>query len=168
MSEAKTIAPDMQEVVAHLEKAGFPEICLTSRAHRLSESMAETNGIDFFEWPVIHLLAWRCPGQSLEEMRQRAAQCLLDAGYRNFHSGVNTSVDHHQARPAEHTPEHYNGCVVIEFMNGIEKFTAEQIEQAIAYAEKAQAKRKQYQETAKRKRELVSLDKGLRKAGLID
>ncbi len=169
MSEEKPIAPDMQEVVAHLEKAGFQEICPGNFAYRLDESITKINGKEFVEWPVAYLFLEKdFPVQDLEEMRQRAAHLLLDARYRNFESKIEVKANHYRGAPAEHTPESYNGCIVIEFHNGIQKFTAEEIEQAIASTEKARSKAKEQDEKANRKRELVSLDKGLRKAGLID
>ncbi len=155
----------MKEVVACLEEAGFPSVCPQSRAARLPDMADES---EFLEWPVFSLPLSRHIDSSLEEWRQKAAQTLLDAGYREFYSKIEISAHHSPYCAAEHTLDGYSGIVLIEFMNGITRYTPDEIAQTIAKGERARIRQAEYAAKAKAKRDSKSLDKGLRKAGLID
>ncbi len=161
-----------QSVIACLNEAGFPDVVLGESAYRrpskadlqLLEPDEDENFLVFRSFAVLLCRL----GLDVYEARRRAAQCLLDAGFRNFHSEIKIVAHHSEYFPAEHTPEDMSAWLSIEFMNGIWRYTPEEIAKHLARGEQARAKHKESQERAKTKREIKSLDKALRKVGLID
>ncbi len=161
-----------QSVIACLNEAGFPDVVLGERACR-RPSKADLQLLepdeheDFYVFPSFSVAYWRVC-LDVYEARRKAAQCLLDAGFRNFHSEIKIAAHHSEYFPAEHTPDDMNAWLSIEFLNGIWRYTPEEIAKNLAQGEQARAKHKESQERAKTKREIKSLDKALRKVGLID
>jgi hypothetical protein len=156
------------EIVELLNQAGFPDVFPHIFARRLSAEMQETNDIEFWEWPVFFIRIGRCVGADIVTARQRVAQLLLDAGYRGFESIIKIWSSHSVCAPAQDSLYGEDYGLEIVFMDGIQRYTPEQIDAAMIGREKAQLKQAECQERAKIKRQLKSLDNGLRKAGLIE
>jgi hypothetical protein len=134
----------VREVVVCLKKAGFFDVIATWGAVRTKDAAnQEMPDAGFVEFPIIHILKWEI-AMNLSEARISAAQCLLDAGYRNFRSKAEIFAGHPLCAPAECTPDDSKRIIVIEFLNGIERYTPKQIAHALISHEAAQATEDKY------------------------
>jgi hypothetical protein len=159
MSEEKTIHPIFLAASDYLSRAGF---------HNQETYFDTGHGRSVY---VIRLLLEQ--GDNLEESRQRAAQCLLNAGYLGFRSKIETIADHYVNAPGEHTPRHYEVSVNIVFhahvQYGSEVYIRpEPVEPEIHDQDPWVDYDADPFFPDDENDELESLDQGLRKDGLID
>ena len=120
----------------------------------------------YWEFPVFGVPQSR--DLEVNAQRERITQSLLDAGYRNFRSIIELSLTHWSHLPGETSPDNGRIFFYVEFLNGIQRFAPEQIDVEVERGQLARENQAKYQERAKQKRQLKSLDNALRKQGLID